>query len=275
VTSLHDKHKKERRNPAKNLILAAIGVMVIVVVIGIFMQVVTTDKIKAKGPVPEDCHQLLLVITPRLSTSQGYLYRFTRTDTTHEWQPVDDSIPIILGRSGLGWGRGLHPCQDDMQPRKQEGDGRSPAGVFQLGTVFGFQPASAVGALDMPYQLVTELLECIDDSDSRYYTDLMERDQADTIDWQSSEHIIRSPTAYRLGVVVEHNRHPVKSGAGSCIFIHVWTAPTDSTLGCTTMSLRNMEKLVKWLQADQKPVLVQLTRQMYADYHKAWQLPRF
>ncbi len=265
MTLLHDKHKKERRRPSQVLILAGIGIMIVVIVIGVFMQVVS--------PVPADSQQLLLVITPRLQASRGYLCQFKRVKDGGKWQAAGDTIPIVLGRNGLGWGRGLHPRKASLQPRKEEGDGRSPAGVFQLGTVFGFPPETELGELHMPYQRVTELLECIDDPDSHYYTDIIERNQADTVDWHSSEHIMRSPTAYRLGVVVEHNRHPVKPGAGSCIFLHVWTAPTDSTLGCTTMSLADMHNLITWLKADQKPVLVQLSREMYADYRTEWQLP--
>ena len=45
-------------------------------------------------------------------------------------------MPITIGRAGAAWGIGLHPQQ--LGPRKKEGDGRSPAGVFRIGDTEGF-----------------------------------------------------------------------------------------------------------------------------------------
>jgi len=40
---------------------------------------------------------------------------------------------------------------------------------------------------------------------------------------------------YRLGVFVEHNTKPRRAGFGSCIFLHIWSGPTEPTIGCTAM----------------------------------------
>ena len=225
------------------------------------------------SPIPENCRQMVIVKTPDLMASKGKLYRFERISSNSPWRKTGESIPIITGRNGLGWGRGLHKLDSTMYPRKVEGDGRSTAGVFELGYAFGFPDSSKLGNLNVEYVKVNKMLECIDDADSRYYNQMVKNNKVDTIDWNSSEVIRRSPTAYYLGIFVKHNKNPVEPGSGSCIFLHTWTAPDDSTAGCTTMSKDDMTKIVKWLNAEYNPVLVQLTDSLYVKYKDRWQLP--
>ncbi|MHB9096328.1 MAG: hypothetical protein ACYC5X_00725 [Syntrophales bacterium] len=43
--------------------------------------------------------------------------------------------------------------------------------------------------------------------------------------------------ALRDGKVVADTRVPqTKSGRGSCIFLHIWSAPDKGTAGCTVMT---------------------------------------
>jgi L,D-peptidoglycan transpeptidase YkuD (ErfK/YbiS/YcfS/YnhG family) len=48
------------------------------------------------------------------------------------WKKVGEDWKGRLGSKGLVWGRGLHPNPAGAALKK-EGDGRSPAGVFDLG----------------------------------------------------------------------------------------------------------------------------------------------
>ncbi len=224
------------------------------------------------APVPAACRQMILVLAPSFSAAQGTLHKFQRRDSTAAWERVEHAIPVILGRAGLGWGRGLHAAQPADQPHKQEGDGRSPAGVFRLGTAFGFPPKSALPPLRMPYQQITATLECIDDPDSQHYNTLADRARV-SADWRSSEKMIRVKVDYHLGVFVEHNTAPAEPGAGSCIFLHVWGKAGEPTAGCTAMAGQEMEKIIKWLDGASEPVLVQLPREAYARLGAAWGLP--
>ena len=222
-----------------------------------------------------NCRQLVVVVTPHWEASCGTLYCFTRNDAdSSTWQSVRKPAPVILGRSGLGWGRGLHSSLQMDGPRKSEGDGRSPAGIFKLGDAFGFPPAGELPELKIPYRPVTDILECIDDVDSRHYGKLIEHKEEIGVDWQYSEIIIHSPRAYYLGVVIEYNTEKPIKGAGSCIFLHCWTAPDDSTSGCTTLDRPEMENLVTWLDATAHPELVQLPLPVYRQFRDQWQLPR-
>ena len=103
-------------------------------------------------PIPSSCCQSILVLTESSKATNGTLYCFERDGTDTEWISSNDKIPVAIGRDGLAWGLGLH---DDTNisnlPMKEEGDGRSPAGVFNLISVFGYKSADQMKDLKMPY----------------------------------------------------------------------------------------------------------------------------
>ena len=227
-----------------------------------------------KSPIPPSSLQMIVVLTDSLTATTGTLFYFERDCTLSEWALAGDEIPVVLGRKGLGWGIGLHDMQSVPNfPTKKEGDGRSPAGVFWLSAVFGYESADHIPDLKMPYIHVTDLIECIDDAHSRYYNHIISRAEAENIDWDSSEKMSRAGIYYELGVVVEHNRNPVTKGAGSCIFLHNWKTPNETSAGCTEMSPANMKEIVYWLDQSKNPILVQLTKQLYCDLREQWELP--
>src|SRR3990167_7250313 len=66
--------------------------------------------------IPVDSHQLILVLTDSASTTKGYLYRFERPNNKSQWEPIGKTIPVVIGRNGLAWGRGLHPIDSALLP---------------------------------------------------------------------------------------------------------------------------------------------------------------
>src|SRR5687768_9806553 len=89
---------------------------------------------------PKPTRQLILVTSDGWTAGQGKLQRFERGEKG-PWKKVGDSFEVVLGRSGLGWGYGMHPDEASMEragPLKQEGDGRSPAGIFKIGDAYGY-----------------------------------------------------------------------------------------------------------------------------------------
>lgn len=86
--------------------------------------------------------QMILVTTSDWNTVEGRLQRYGRATTHEKWHPVGEPISIVVGKNGLGWGIGVIATDDSnvraaSDPVKREGDGKSPAGVFALGTAFG------------------------------------------------------------------------------------------------------------------------------------------
>jgi len=229
--------------------------------------------LNAAPPVPKNCRQMILVITPSPDDFQGKLYRFQRSANDSDWQPVSGENPVVVGKKGLGWGIGLHSQSIPKMPVKREGDGKSPAGVFKLSAVFGFAPSEKMRDLKMPYLHVSKALECVDDVRSRFYNRMIYRDKADSVDWHSSEKMRKIGAKYELGVFVDHNAAMAKPGAGSCIFLHIWGGVDDPTIGCTAMPREKMQTIVRWLDADKQPVLVQLTNALYQQFKTPWHLP--
>jgi D-alanyl-D-alanine dipeptidase len=214
--------------------------------------------------------QMVVVTASDWKATSGWLRRFERND--QGWRINGLPIRVVLGRGGLGWGRGEHPLPQSG-PQKKEGDGRSPAGIFPLPYAFGYAAPDSVREIKLPYVQCAASLECVDDTNSSYYNVIVDRQSVVAPDWNSSEKMRMSDDEYRLGIFVEHNSSPAQPGAGSCIFMHIWKGPDVPTSGCTAMSAGAMESLLGWLDAQAHPVLVQLPEAQYQRFQAAWQLP--
>lgn len=219
-----------------------------------------------------DAQQMVLVITPQWDSTQGVLYTYARVDGS--WQEVGHANPVMIGHGGAGWGLGLQPAQTDG-PNKKEGDGRSPAGVFRIGTAFGYA-ASANTAL--PYRALQASDWCVDVSGSPHYNRIVDADKvgADAVDGATEpmrrDLHFHGDQRYRQGFVVEHNWQQAPMG-GSCIFGHLWKSPASTTTGCTAMAPQTMTALLAWLDPRSHPVFVLLPQTQYVRLHKAWKLP--
>jgi D-alanyl-D-alanine dipeptidase len=189
---------------------------------------------------------------------------------------VGDPIAIVVGKKGMGWGAGLMPTDNPSlrspeDPVKKEGDGKSPAGVFRIGTAFGYA-AQKPADWKMAYVHLTPAVECVDDSASHFYNQIVDRSSVSP-DWNSSEHMAEAGVAYRWGAVIDHNVNPAVPSAGSCVFMHIWAGPAIGTAGCTAMAQDQLEPILKWLDPANSPILVQLPLAQYQKLKKPWHLP--
>jgi len=216
---------------------------------------------------------LLIVVAHAWDSRAARLQRFARPGRDGEWQPVGQAVAVSLGKSGLAWGRGLHPPLAGIE--KREGDGRAPAGIFAITALFGYAaPDSAFArAAKLPYLQTTPDLKAIDDPASAYYNRIVDQSAVAHPDWASCEDMLRNDPCYAVGAVVAHNSEPPVPGAGSCIFLHVWEREGMPTAGCTAMALADMREIAGWLDAASTPLLVQLPQAEYECLHEAWQLP--
>ncbi len=210
-------------------------------------------------------------------------YSDTSATGDEKWRPVGGSISIVVGRNGLGWGIGVIPLDDAQvrsagDPVKSKGDGKSPSGVFALGTAFGYASEPLQG-LKMAYLNLTPSIECVDDPGSKHYNRIVDRSVV-ALDWDSSEHMRDAGESYRWGVVVDHNgtvaddANPPKPGGGSCVFLHIWHSHDQGTAGCTAMSQANLATLITWLNPASKPLLIQLPQPAYERLINRWMLPK-
>ena len=236
----------------------------------------------ASGPQPapvtawSNAEQLVLVTTADWNATQGRMRRFERNG--EGWREVGIAAPITVGRNGSAWGIGLHPAQSggpqDNGPEKREGDGRAPAGVFAIGTVFGYADAATA----MPYQAMTASDYCIDVNASPLYNRIVDAGVVgadavkDSTEPMRRDLHVNGDQRYRIGFVIEHNPTGVDM-AGSCIFAHVWKSPADATAGCTAMSDDDMQGLLRWLRKERSPRFLLLPEAEYARLRADWRLP--
>lgn len=210
--------------------------------------------------------QLIVVTSKNWDDIQATAQRYERHGKTFE--KFEAPFAVVLGKNGMGWGKGLLDTGQAEGPVKQEGDGKAPAGMFSLGRAFGYEPSAETR---LPYLPLTITVECVDDSQSAHYNQLLDGTTV-ARDWNSSEHMRRSDELYRQGIVIQHNT-PASPAAGSCIFFHNWRGPTAPTRGCTAMEPANIAALFHWLDPRRNPVLVQLPEAQYEQLRGRWNLP--
>ena len=176
------------------------------------------------------------------------------------------AVPVSVGRNGLAWGMGLHR-EVEQGPHKMEGDGKAPAGIFALGSAFGYD-AGPPGGVTLSYKQTTENDYFIDDTDSEDYNRWVTLD-GPTHDpsslWSSFEHMRREDHLYELGVVILHNSDPIAKGHGSAIFFHIWHEPGVPTAGCTAMARSDLLELMRWLDPENRPLVIQATTDSLRD----------
>lgn len=209
--------------------------------------------------IPTSSQQLLLVTTQDWHTPKGWLQRYQRNGSGSDWQPVGKAIEVVVGEKGLAWRGDIEPITENQDLIKSEGDMRTPIGVFRIGPAFGFP--SVVQNMQIPYQPLMESTICVDDSESRYYNQMIDAGKITHPDWHSAERMHTIPQ-YELGAVIQYNTAKPIPKAGSCIFMHIWRSPTSGTHGCVAMEKENLRVVLTWLDPEKEPVIGIFPEQM-------------
>lgn len=221
---------------------------------------------------PEDLNkkfnssQLILVTTDSWNKVEGKMAVYEYSDS--KWKLVMNNIPIVTGRSGMAWAKGLHAAELNTGILKKEGDGNSPAGIFYLTGLFGYQDIQS----KMNSIKVNERTFCVDDSKSAYYNQIVSTDTLKK-DWNSAETMLMKSDAYKFGIFVDYNVNPAKAEDGSCIFMHIWSGSNNPTAGCTAMKETDIQKLINFLDKSKNPILVQAPLSAYEKLKRIYKLP--
>lgn len=198
--------------------------------------------------------QLVVVVSEDLNASSASMQRYEKRG---EWEKVGSAVPVVLGRSGLGYGT-------QKGPLKIEGDGRSPLGIFPIASTFGYDSVSDSA---MPYLYADERLICVDDvNDSRYNRIITAEDPMPG----SYERMRRPDGVYRYGAVIDYNPGQER-GRGSCIFIHLNHPDKHPTSGCTAMDEAPLVELLQWLDPDKMPQILQIPKSECRHYQQQFE----
>lgn len=221
--------------------------------------------------VPNDCEQLIVGLAPDWDSMRGTLQRFERV-AGGPWRAVDKEVPVLFGKNGLAWGRGL-AGQDGEGLRKQERDGRAPAGVFSIGKIYTYDPTLPPGA-DFPFHQISKADAWIDDPTRPDYNRFVTIDDPEhPPPWFAKEKMRHNDSAYRWLVEIRHNSDPPLPNQGSAIFFHIRRGRVRPTAGCTTMAESELVQLIAWLRASRQPCYALLPRAVYAAKAAPWHLP--
>ena len=218
-----------------------------------------------------EVREVVVAIAPGWDSMQGHLQCFRRA-AGGDWQPASEPIPVLFGKNGLAWGRGLEGT-DEPGLHKKEHDGRAPAGVFKIGTIYTYDPALPPGA-DYPFHTVNDADAWVDDPKSpNYNRHVTIPDASNPPPWFDKQKMRHGDFAYRWLVEIRHNADPPTPGDGSAIFFHIRRGASRPTSGCTTMAEPNLVKLIQFLHADEHPRYALLPWSEYHAKWRAWGLP--
>jgi D-alanyl-D-alanine dipeptidase len=223
----------------------------------------------AYHPEPLRAEQLIIVTTDHWDSIHAQLFAFEKRKG--EWK-LEFSFGAVVGKKGMAIGNGIRKISVIGAPSKKEGDMKSPAGIFLLGPAFGYAPDTETGWMHIPYIRVTDALICVDDPLSVRYNKMIKSDTVEK-DWNTNENMHRKGGDYKWGVFVQQNFSPVRTGMGSCVFLHIWEDESKGTAGCTAMEEKNILRLLKWIRADKNPLLVQVPEFVYKEIRSAYFLP--
>lgn len=222
------------------------------------------------APLADDVTQLIVSLAPSWDAPRGRLLLLDRT--SEGWRPASPVIAVLYGKHGLAWGRGV-PGTEETGRHKREGDGRAPAGLFAIGTIYGDDPRLPDGA-DFPYHQVTARDAWVDDPQHPLYNQhVVIDDPANPPAWFEKHRMRVGDAAFRWRVEIRHNAEPTLAGAGSVIFFHIRRGPERKTAGCTVMAQDDLLAMIRWLRSDRKPHYLLLPWADYPPRVATWGLP--
>lgn len=209
----------------------------------------------SKSALLPGCGQLLLAIGADPKGISGKLLRFEKSGSA--WDQMGEATPCVFGKNGWAMGMEL-PALNHALPAKTEGDQCTPAGIFSLGTAYGYAPKVEVDFTAMPYLAVNEHIKAVDDPGSRYYNQIVDERLIDNKDWNSAEDMRRKDDLYKWGIVINYNTSNIDPQAGSCIYMHLWRNKHTGTAGCTAMAEEDFLAILKWLVPGESPCILQV-----------------
>jgi len=217
--------------------------------------------------------QVIVATSADWNSHRAVMQAYERKSARDPWKAVwSEGVPVLLGREGLAWGRGVFQVPRTSVPMKVEKDWKAPAGVFHLGTLFGYAPNAPAGA-KWPYVQVGEWDAYVDDPDNPYYNQHVRVRPGQVPPWFDKQRMRLGDAAYKWMLEIRHNQNPTVPRGGSAIFFHVRRGPDRPSAGCTTMAVENLERLIRWIDPKASPHYVLLPRAEYIALRQAWQLP--
>lgn len=220
---------------------------------------------------PESSSQCIVGIADGWNSSHVTLSLHEKSG--HTWRQVGPSWSGRLGKSGVVWGRGIHPNPPGVA-LKREGDLRAPAGVFDLGGAWGYAREIRKHPKLFYHQVTTRDL-WVEDPTSPHYNRFLTLPHEPKTPWEKKQQMNQNDPPHALKLFIAHNAPPnVVPGAGSSIFFHIWRGGgSRPSAGCTTMHQDKLAWMIARIDPTRRPTYVLLPNAEYDQRRQAWKLP--
>ncbi len=227
----------------------------------------------ALATVPANCSQAIIGIADDWNNSHVTL-SLVEKNVQGQWVRVLGPWKGRLGRNGLVWGLGLH-SNPWLATVKREGDGRSPAGIFDIGGLWVTHKTPVQHHPSIPYVKVGPAdLWVSDPAYPHLYNRHVRLNHPARTAWEKKEQMRQTDYAHSIKLLICHNTASPEVGAGSSIFFHIWRRDGASpTAGCTSMNEQQLRTLIARLNPARHPVYILLPRAEYAERRRSWRLP--
>lgn len=219
------------------------------------------------------CHQILVVLSENWDTSYAKMWGFEKSSDKDSWRQTIGPVYVQVGKNGMAPAKNFSNLLNQEKLKtlayKHEGDGKTPAGIFEIETLFGFHSEYFA---HMPYLKIHKDLEAVDDPKSKYYNQIINVSDVKR-DWKSTEKL-STIDVYEYGIVIDYNQKPAIENAGSCIFMHIWKGPDIGTDGCIAMDKHHLLQVMNWLNKSKNPMIAQMPEGKYQDLQESLELPK-
>jgi L,D-peptidoglycan transpeptidase YkuD (ErfK/YbiS/YcfS/YnhG family) len=196
------------------------------------------DSILAKYQISDSSNQIILSYNMELSATTGQLLGYEKIN--NQWQLTFDTIAVNFGKNGFA-----------PYDKKMEGDGKSPTGVFEIGSAFGYVD-------NIPHKMnflkMNENHYWDSDPKSITYNQLLS-EKPEISKTGEVEEMRRKDDLYKYGIIIEYNTKPAVSGKGSAIFLHTQRNVGAHTAGCISMAEQDIIRLIHWIKPNSNPMI--------------------
>ena len=209
--------------------------------------------------------KLIVVLTQDWDSTPAKIYLLENHN--EKWEFSGKKYTGVVGQHGMGWGVGLHDTlhweQKFPYREKLEGDLRTPAGIYTLSEVMGYDSLLPVQTVKK-YIQIHGYMHAVDDTSSVYYNQIVDTNSfADGFrnHYNSYEDLAYMGPVYKWLFIIDHNANRIR-GRGSNIYFHIRRSNGKGTGGCTAVTEDNILEIIHWL--DKSTLILQLPEKIYA-----------
>lgn len=189
-------------------------------------------------PASSPKHVQVITVRPSSSSSTtAVLEAWKWSAKRGDYRRVMGPMTAYVGADGVG--------------KASEYVSRTPAGIYSLTEAFG---RNSDPGTDLPYTQVGYSDWWVSDVSSSKYNTMQSCSPGSWCGFdQGSSEQLGAISVYAYAVVIDYNRWPVRSGAGSGFFLHVTNY--SPTAGCVAIEQSSLVRILKWLKPSRHPVI--------------------